>query len=222
MNNKLSFASSAAITTAAAALIISPLAVLAHNGNGGNEKKAIEVRHEAMKPRVEITIGAAGATLVRGAQVTSLSGGVITASTVLGSTTLTWTVRTSATTEFVGGAKAFSDIKTGDVINFSGKLDATASALTVDAKVVRDTKEAPKSKSFEGTVSAVSAATSSFELATKKSSVIRVNTTSSTVIMNDGRSAPLAALSAGARVEAAGAFDAKTNTLTASRVKIDD
>ena len=95
----------------------------------------------AARPQVEIVINANHA-LVRGATVTAVSGNTITATTALGSTTLAWTVVTDANTQVIASSsRSLSSVAVGDKINFSGSLLGSATSLTVNANVVKDTSK---------------------------------------------------------------------------------
>jgi len=93
------------------------------------------------KVKTEMHITDNGQVLVRGAKVTAVASTSYTATVTFSSVTQTFTVKTDGSTQFVnrndrGGAAA--NVKAGDTINFSGKLDPTASTLTVNAKVIKD------------------------------------------------------------------------------------
>lgn len=95
--------------------------------------------HKGMKPQV--TLNADGRALVRGAEVTEVSGDTIRARSEWGATVLAWTVRTDGDTDFYekgGSGSDLDDIEVGDEVSFSGRLDQDASALTVRADAVRN------------------------------------------------------------------------------------
>lgn len=86
---------------------------------------------------VTVSIGADGTALVRGAKVTAVGAGQITAKASWGSHELTWEVDTDSDTKYVGlsgGNISRSDIEAGDTISFSGTLNGS---LSVDAQTVR-------------------------------------------------------------------------------------
>jgi len=90
---------------------------------------------------LEVMISSNGRTLVRGAEVTSVSGSFVTARTDWGETALTWSVRTDSDTNFVtkkGSSAGLDDIEAGDMVSFSGFLDEDAGAFAVSADVVKN------------------------------------------------------------------------------------
>ncbi len=85
-----------------------------------------------------VTIGAGGNALVRGAEVTNVENGTITARTEWDGASLTWSVQTDSATDFVGRDKKegdIDDVDNGDIISFAGQLEG---GLTVDADTVRE------------------------------------------------------------------------------------
>src|SRR5262245_18507273 len=81
---------------------------------------------------LEVHISDNGKVLVRGAEVTAVKGGTITAANTWGSANMTWTVNTTADTHFVrknGGASAINEVSVGDFISFQGMLVTTSANL---------------------------------------------------------------------------------------------
>lgn len=102
------------------------------------------IKHDDVKKmpverqKVEIVINSNHA-LVRGATVTAVSGSTITATSMVGSTTLVWTVNVGSSTQVIASTtNSLASVAVGDTISFSGALRAGATTLTVDAKVVKD------------------------------------------------------------------------------------
>lgn len=136
---------------AAASLVLVPAAVLAQGNNHG-QNQAQEQKHgnaqvekdkgpHAFGSTLEININDNGRVLVRGAKVTAVSADTISATTAFGSTTVLWTVKISSSTELITKGKgkvALSAVAVGDFVSFNGTLNAGATSLTVDAKVVKD------------------------------------------------------------------------------------
>ncbi len=94
-----------------------------------------------------VAIGNNGGVLVRGAEVTSISGSTVTARTQWGDTSISWTVDTDGDTNFIdlgGDATALADINSGETISFSGYIDSDSGAFSVDADVVRNWSEGEK------------------------------------------------------------------------------
>ena len=124
-----------------------------------------------------VSIGDDGRALVRGAEVTALSGSTITARTDWGSTELTWTVRTDSDTDFVrknGSGTAISDIVVGDIVSFSGMLDEDAGAFTVDADTVKNWSKDDAKIVYTGRVTSVNNSDDTFVLSTKQNGSITV------------------------------------------------
>ena len=131
-------------------LLAGTLALARENeGNKPKENKfgeGFQNRHEddarGVDSTLEVHITKNGKALVRGARVTGVSGSDIMATTTWGSATINWTVHTASSTQFVyrGGSSgvSISDIKSGDIISFSGAVSPNAPAFTVNATVVKD------------------------------------------------------------------------------------
>src|SRR3989344_4137007 len=91
-------------------------------------------------PTREVNIANNGFVLIRNATTASISGTTIMTEIAWGSSTLTWEVQTDGKTEFVqpdGEKGALSDLKEGDIISITGKLDPTLSDPTIIAETVR-------------------------------------------------------------------------------------
>jgi hypothetical protein len=187
------------------ALVIASLAVaLVASANDGTEAKAFGLWGKGTEATV--SIGARGNVLVRGATVTAVNGGDITATTKWGGTTLTWDVDTDADTGYVdasGHAISRADIETGDRLSFSGQLDG---ALSVDAGTVRDWSVDEKNDDEHLTGTVKSVGSGSFVLTTGGRSVtVDVNGDTDFSLGKDGDA--LADLRAGAKVSVTGEYD---------------
>jgi len=94
-----------------------------------------------------VVISPNGIVRVIGAEVTSVSNGVVNAVTTLGSVVMNWAVDVSASTKIAaGGSKSATttDIKAGDKISFAGSLSSSAgNSLTVAATKIRDITNFP-------------------------------------------------------------------------------
>jgi len=91
--------------------------------------------------KLEVSIADSGRVIVRGAEVTAVSDSVIRAETEWGATALTWNIETDAETDFVtkhGSGSDLDDIAVGQYISFSGMIDGSGTALTVDADTVKN------------------------------------------------------------------------------------
>ena len=91
--------------------------------------------------KLEVSIADSGRVIVRGAEVTSVSGDTIRAETEWGATSLQWTINTDSDTDFVtkrGSGSNLADIAVGQYVSFSGMIDGSGSGLTVDADAVKN------------------------------------------------------------------------------------
>lgn len=91
--------------------------------------------------KLEVSIADSGRVIVRGAEVTAVSDNTIRAETEWGATSLQWTINTDAGTDFVtkhGSGSDLDDIAVGQYVSFSGVIDGSGSALTVDADAVKN------------------------------------------------------------------------------------
>lgn len=94
-----------------------------------------------------VAIGNNGGVLVRGAEVTAVSGSTVTARTTWGDTSVSWTVQTDGDTDFIdlgGDGSALADVNVGETISFSGYIDTDDGAFSVDADVLRNWSEGEK------------------------------------------------------------------------------
>ncbi len=95
--------------------------------------------------------------------------------------------------------------------------DATGIKVGDSISVIDRTPE-DNNRSTKGTVSAVGNGT--FTVKDKKGTTITVNTSASTTVKKDGKSATLADIVQGAMVMVKGVFNSATNTITANTVRI--
>lgn len=172
---------------------------------------------------VEVNIGSNGGALVRGAQVTAVSGNDVSAKTSLGASVMNWIVKTDSNTEFTangGGASGLTNIAVGDTISFRGTIDQAVSGLTVKAKTVKDWSSVEAKAKFNGVVTSINTTLNSFTV-TKGNSTTTVQTSSSTKFTEDGDSASFADLFLNAKVKLQGMFNASSSVFTASSVAIE-
>src|SRR3990167_4054326 len=163
MNLVQKFGVTATSAAVLAALAFAPIIALADNDKqkGDNDRRATQ--------RVEVAITDSGNILVRGAKVTAVSGGTITATTVAGASTLTWTVTTDSLTSFstsAGAGSSIGQISVGDTVSFAGALSGTG--LSVKATAVKDWTVGANERSIVGTVQSVNSAGSSLAIVNGK------------------------------------------------------
>lgn len=90
---------------------------------------------------LEVMLSDTGRTVVRGAEVTSVSDRTIRARTEWGASSISWTVDTDTDTAFVtkaGSDADLSDIAVGDYVSFSGVLNDRDATFVVDADAVKN------------------------------------------------------------------------------------
>lgn len=90
---------------------------------------------------LEVMMSDTGRTVVRGAEVTDISGDTIRARTEWGASAISWTIETDSDTAFVtkaGSSAGKDDITVGDIVSFSGMLDDSATAFSIDADAVKN------------------------------------------------------------------------------------
>ena len=170
-----------------------------------------------------IFISPSGVVHVIGAQVTSVSSGVVNVATTIGSTVLNWIVDVSASTKIAANGTrtaTTTDIHVGDKIGFAGALSASTSTLTVAATKIRDITNFPFRFTVTGTISSVNTANSSFVITRGKDKAVTVNTTGSTVVTINGATSTLASLSVGSKVSVSGTANADGSVITASKVVV--
>lgn len=214
MNTTLGSAGKIAVgLIAGAALTLAPLAFAQDN-------KAKNFSLWPGKKGVEVQIQESGRTLVRGATVTAVNGSTITASVVLGGTTLTWTAVTDGSTKFLdknGRTGALNTVAVGNTISFSGSL-TNASGLSVKADTVKNwSKDAAASSkhTFEGTVQSVASTTvpTSFVLKIGNTNyTVNVGTTA-LVLKNNWTRATLGDLAVGHTVRVYGSVQTNNTSI---------
>lgn len=168
----------------------------------------------------QISVGAGGQTIVRGAKVVSVSGSTIVATTAWGSMSLTWMVETTGSTHFypdVGSKALLKAIRVGDSISFTGELDATAGRLTVRASVVRDTALVKSGTVLSGTVISVDASAKTIALKTSNGTTT-VALNSGSVITRDGDPVRVGEIKAGENIRAFGNLNLMTKVLSADKI----
>ncbi len=175
---------------------------------------------------LEAYISSNGTIVVRGAQVTDISGDTLIAETDFGDATVTWRVDTDANTKYVsrvGSGSDFDDISDGDYISFSGDLQS-GSTLTVDAGVVKNWSLVGNMRmTFYGQVEdPINDDTDRFVLDTDKVDNITVDADSSTIRDEDGDTVSFASLDKGDYVWVTGIYDPDDDILEASSIVRDD
>ena len=171
---------------------------------------------------VEVNINGSGNALVRGAEVSAVSGTDVSAKTSLGSSVMNWLVKIDSNTEFSAnhdGAVGIANIAVGDIISFRGAIDQSVAGLTVKAKHVKEwTKKETKTR-LNGTVQSINTSLHSIVVANGNSTTT-VETNGSTKFSTNGHASTFADLFLNAKVKILGMFNASSTIFTASNVEI--
>ncbi len=205
----------------AGAIIAAALVVTTGAAHADSDKKYNTLSAGA---GVQVQIGANGDTLVRGAKVTAVSDTQVNANTSLGSSVLSWIVKTDSNTDFSatkGSESGMSEIEVGDTISFRGSLNQSVSGLTVRAKQVKDWSSVETRAALSGVVTSINTTLSSFTISHKHGTTT-VQTNSSTKFTEDGDSASFADIVLNAKVKLAGMFNATSSVFTATSVSIEE
>lgn len=171
---------------------------------------------------VEVNIGGNGNVLVRGAEVTAVSDTEVKADTSLGSSVLSWIVKTDSDTDFVavkGASEGVANIEVGDTISFRGTIDQAVAGLTVNAKQVKDWTAVETKARIDGVISSINATLGSFTIA-KGGATTTVQTSSSTKFKVNGENGTFADLFLNAKVKIMGMFNASSSVVTATSVDV--
>lgn len=176
---------------------------------------------------VKVGIEENGQTLVRGAKVTAVSGNMISATTAWGAMNLNWNINVVSNTSFVrksGSAGTAADVKTGDIVSFSGTVTGGVSnGINVDAKTIKDwsmVKQNIRSK-IEGTIKSVSGTTVPTNIVvTSEGKDYSTYVGATTSLVNDSWApVTLSTFVVGNKVTAYGIVDVASATVTATVLK---
>lgn len=209
------FTRSLVIPALIAIIAVGPGMALAHTDGNGKSDKSI-VRSETF---VQLT--ANGDALVRGAEVTAISGSTVTAETSHGDVDISWTVETDGNTEFIthrGGSFDFDDLDVGDTVSFSGDLTGRSS---VNADVLKSwSLPTETTVALSGTVRNIDDDDHTFELTGTRLGTITVEVNGNTSFV--GRNGlGFGDLSDGDHVAASGSYAADAELLTATKISLD-
>lgn len=197
-----------------ATLALVPFATFAKSGSSGKISGNTK----------EVHIADDGTVLVRGATVSSISGGTIVANLNWGSTGMSWTLKSSSSTEFIrsnGGTTTLADLAVGHLISFAGTLDTSSSAFTVNAQVVKDWSLA-QAVTLKGEVESANAGASSFVMSGKDGNVTVTTASSTTFSLENGTSVNFGEITVNDEVKVTGMYNASAKTIAATKVVIDN
>lgn len=174
-----------------------------------------------------VRINSNGSVRVVNAEVTSVTGNLISAITHFKDTLASWVFTTNASTTFRLGAGATTTpagiptgISVGDKISVSGALTSFGSTLGVTAAKVLDLTTRAFARGTTGTVQSINATTSTFVLLANGKNVTVQTSASTTWATGATTTGSLANVTVGAKVKVLGTFNADKTVLTASKVTI--
>lgn len=137
-----------------------------------------------------------------------------------------WTISTDEKTKLSpdnGGGLTLADIKAGDRVKVKGQVKLEM-PMTILASHILDYSAKIMKKEMKGKIASVDATAKTFVLETKGRSVTVVVTDTTRIEDEEGSDFGLsnfADLTVGDEVEVKGLYDARTNTLTATKVEIE-
>lgn len=165
----------------------------------------------------QVSIAGTGQVIVRGAKVISVSGSTLSVSTGWGATAIQWTIRTNGSTKFYPSGTStdiLRSIKAGDLLSFSGELDANG-RFVVNATAVKDSMLLKEAHVIEGTVASIGENTLTLS---SEEGTSTVSVYSSTIITLDGDTASLEDLQVGDTVKVQGTYNTVAKSMSADRV----
>ena len=173
---------------------------------------------------LEMHINNDGSVLARGAQITSISGSTIDATQNWNAYSISWIINTGTSTDLslrYGAPAVLSNFSIGDYISFSGTLDNSKSAATVNANVVKDFSAQKASSNFSGTVASVNSSNTSFVLKTSTNGNVTIMVSPSTTIKFGSVTVPFLSIAVGQQITRTdGVFNNLSNSLQAQDVYI--
>ena len=171
-----------------------------------------------------ISIASSGQTIVRGARVTSVSGNVVTARTTWGSSTLSWSIRTSGSTKFYPADAISSDtlraIQLGDIVSFSGERGMTGAGASARAASLKDDSLLLSIQSVRGTITEMNAENGT-AVFTTEDGPHTIATSRITLVTLNGDPIELEDLAIGDTVQVSGTRNTISNVIAADRIALD-
>ncbi len=166
--------------------------------------------------QASVSIAANGQTIVHGAQVTSVTGAEIRATSKWGPAKVEWIIHVTGATNFEPEQAAEQPyVQVGDKIGFSGLLDMQAASLSVRAGTLWNESILQEGTSLEGVV--LSVATDDVLVQTNTgTSTIQV--TAGSIVTMNGNKGYLSNLVPGDTVKAYGTFNTRTRVLESQTV----
>ena len=164
-----------------------------------------------------------GIVRVVNAEVTSVSGNIITAVTNFKNSLANWVFTTNASTTIktgIGATSTPSVVKVGDKISVAGALTAFGSTLSVNATKVLDITALASWRGMSGTVTSINATTGTFVIKSGDKTVTVQSNASTTWMTGATTTTPFTNLQIGAKVKLVGTLNADRTVITASKVTI--
>lgn len=166
---------------------------------------------------LEVMLSDNGNAVVRGAEVTAVGDGTITARTVWNAASLTWTVETDGSTQYVeksGRGTSRSEIRVGDYVSFSGTIDDSKGAFTVDADVVKNWSKDSTASVLTGVVTDIDG--DELTIRIKNDTLVTVETGSGTTFAGGA----FADIDEGDRIVVSGSYDASAKVIDATKISL--
>lgn len=175
-----------------------------------------------------------GKVSIVNAEVTSVTGNLITAITRFKNTIVNWAFATNASTTInvVNATPVPNDIVVGDRLNVTGMVTTTGSSLGLDAISIKNfarplkEKTATSTHAVTGKVVSVNITNGTFVMKTSKDTTVTVQTNASTTfkLAKSTTTSTLASLAQDAKVTVIGTANANGSILVATQIvaKLDD
>jgi len=181
-------------------------------------------KHRVSSGEPTVSISGNGSVLVRGATVTSVVSGSVTAKTSWDDSALTWTIDTDSDTNYVdagGDSSSRGELSEGDTISFAGTLDGS---LSVDAHTIRNwSKDSDDDRtSLTGTVTSVASGSFVIDAGNRR---ITIDVDSDTDFLIGKNDANFDDIDVGSKVRVSGAYEGDefaADSVTAIAVKSED
>lgn len=171
-----------------------------------------------------VHINGNGVVQVINAEVTGISGNLISAITRFKNSVMNWTFTTNASTTIKANnslSGTLSDIRVGDKLHVKASTGTLASSTSLVATKIQDVSSMQSWKTKEGTVQSVNASSGSFVLKTREKTLTVAGTASTTIKQSFSTSTlTLATIPLNSRVVVTGRLSADGTSLLASRVLV--
>lgn len=168
----------------------------------------------------QVSIAGNGQTMIKNAEVKSISGNSLVISLLWGATRLEWRVETTGSTTFyprMESGEFVKHIAVGDIVSITGTLDREATKPTVLANVLRDLSLENNAAEVTGTILDIDPRSASISADTE-TGPITITIGSHTVITREGNPIGLSRLEKGEQIHTSGSLNLMTSTMRAVKV----